>query len=130
MVWRLQIGGQIIHTIKYADELVLLAKEGNVLQDTIEKLIVIGRCYGMETNVEKTKVMSTARKPFPVKIMIGQIQPEDVESFKCLCRTSTNGGRRTCEIKCRIGMAKASFNKKKTPFTGTLDLKLRKNLVK
>ena len=50
-----KIGGQIIHTVKYAYELVLLAKEENVLQDMIDKLIEIGRCYGMELNVEKTK---------------------------------------------------------------------------
>jgi hypothetical protein len=52
---RLKIGGQIIHTVKYADDLVLLAKEEKVLQDMIDKLIEIGRCYGMEMNVEKTK---------------------------------------------------------------------------
>jgi len=39
-----QIGGQIIHTVKYADVLVLLAKEEKVLQDMIDKLIEIGRC--------------------------------------------------------------------------------------
>jgi hypothetical protein len=38
-----KINGQIIHTVKYADDLVLLAKEGKVLQDTIDKLIEIGR---------------------------------------------------------------------------------------
>jgi hypothetical protein len=50
-----KIGGQIIHTVKYANDLVLLAKEEKVLQDMIDKLIEIGRCYGMEINVEKTK---------------------------------------------------------------------------
>ena len=42
----------------------------------------------------------------------------------------TNDGRCTCEIKCRIAMAKAAFNKKMTPFTCTLHLKLRKKIVK
>jgi hypothetical protein len=41
-----------------------------------------------------------------------------------------NDGRGTCEIKSRIAMAKAAFNKKKALFTRTLDLKLRKKLVK
>ena len=50
-----KIGGQIIHTVKYADDLVLLAKEEKMLQDMIDKLTEIGRCYGMELNVEKTK---------------------------------------------------------------------------
>jgi len=65
-----KIGGQIIHTVKYADDLVVLAKEENVLQDMIDKLIEIGRCYGMEINVEKTKVMRISRQPFPVQIKI------------------------------------------------------------
>ena len=50
-----KIGGQIIHTVKYADDLVLLAKEENVLQKMIDKLIEIGGCYRMEMNVEKQK---------------------------------------------------------------------------
>jgi hypothetical protein len=48
-----KIGEQIIHSVKYADDLVLLAKEEKVLQDMIDKRIEIGRCYGMEMNVEK-----------------------------------------------------------------------------
>ena len=42
----------------------------------------------------------------------------------------TNDGRSTCEIKCGTAMAKAAFNKKSALFTSTLDLKLRKELVK
>jgi hypothetical protein len=44
-VWRLQdsrafkIVGQIIHTVKYADKPVLLAKEEKVLQDMTDNLI-------------------------------------------------------------------------------------------
>ena len=53
-----------------------------------------------------------------------------MESFKYLGSILTNDGRCTCEIKCKIAMAKAAFNKKKALFTGTLDLELRKKLVK
>ena len=67
-----KIRGQIIHTVKYADDLVLLAKEEKVLQDMIDKLIEIRRCYRMEMNVEKTKVMRISRQPSPVSIMIDQ----------------------------------------------------------
>jgi len=42
----------------------------------------------------------------------------------------TNDGRCTCEIKSGIVTAKAAFNKKRALVTGTLDLKLRKKLVK
>jgi hypothetical protein len=126
----LKIGGQIINTVKYADELVLLAKEEMVLQDMIDKLIEIGRCYGMEMNVEKTKVMRMSRPPFPVKLMIDQKQLENVEAFKYLGSMLTNDGRCTCEIKSRIAMAKAGFNKKRALFASKMDLELRKKLVK
>jgi hypothetical protein len=50
-----KIGGQIIQTVKYADVLVLMAKKETVLQGMIDKLVEIGRWYGMEMNVEKQK---------------------------------------------------------------------------
>jgi len=74
--------------------------------------------------------MRISRQPFPVKIMIDQKQLENVDSFKYLGSILTNDGRCTCEIKCRIAMAKAAFNKKRALFTSTLDLELRKKLVK
>ena len=48
-----QIGGKIICTMKYADDLVLLATGEIVAKGMIEKLIEIGRCYGIEMDVEK-----------------------------------------------------------------------------
>ena len=35
--WRLEIRGQIIQTVKYADDLLLIAKEETVLQGMIDK---------------------------------------------------------------------------------------------
>ena len=42
---------------------------------------------------------------------------ENVECYKYLGSMLTNDGRRTCEIKYRIAMAKAAFNKKEILFT-------------
>ena len=74
--------------------------------------------------------MRISRQPFPVNIMIDQKQLANEESFKYLDSMLTNDGRCTCEIKSRIAMAKASFNKTRALSTSTLDLKLRKKLVK
>ena len=125
-----KIGGQIIHNVKYTDDLLSLAKEEKVLQDLIDKLIEIERCYGMEMNVERTNLMRISRQPFLVKIMVDQKQLENVESFKYFGSILTNDGKCTCEIKCRITVAKAAFNEKRALFTGTLDLELRKRLLK
>jgi hypothetical protein len=50
-----KIDGQIIHTQKHTDDLVLVANEEKVQQDIIDKRIEIGGCYGMEINVGKEK---------------------------------------------------------------------------
>jgi len=41
---------------------VLLAKEETALQGIIDRLFGIGRCYGMEMNVEETKVMRISKQ--------------------------------------------------------------------
>ena len=53
--------------MKYADDLVLLAKEEKVLQDMVDKLIEIGRCCGMEMNVEKNKSNENFKTTVPSK---------------------------------------------------------------
>jgi hypothetical protein len=46
-----KVGGQIISTVRYADDLVLLAKEETVLQSMVNKITVVGRVYYREINV-------------------------------------------------------------------------------
>jgi hypothetical protein len=75
----------------------------------------------MEMNVEKTKVMRISRQPSPIQ-MIHQKQPENVKYFNYFGSMLTNDARCTHEIKSRIAMTKAAFNKKKTLFTSKLDL--------
>ena len=72
-------------------------------------------------NVEKTKEMRISRQPSTVTIMIDQKHLENVEC-KYLGSILANDRRCTCEIKSRIAMAKAAFNKKTSLFTGTFDL--------
>jgi hypothetical protein len=62
-------------------------------------------------DVEKTKVMRISRQPTPVTIKIDQKQLENVKCFTYLGSLLTDDGRCTCEIKSRIAMAKAAFNK-------------------
>jgi hypothetical protein len=51
----LKIGGQVIRTVKYAVDLVLLAREEKMLQGMIDRTTAIGRRYGMEMNVENLR---------------------------------------------------------------------------
>jgi hypothetical protein len=67
--------------VKFADKFVLLANAEMALQDMTDKLIEIGKCYGIEMNMEKTKLMKISRQPFPVKLMIEQKQMDNVYFF-------------------------------------------------
>jgi hypothetical protein len=41
-----------MRSVKYVEGIVLLAKEEAVLQGMIVRLMEIGKCYGMEMNLE------------------------------------------------------------------------------
>jgi hypothetical protein len=75
-------------------------------------------------------VVRSSREPSPVQIMTDQKQLENVEYSRYLGSMITNEARCTREIKSRIVMSKAAFNRNKTLFTSKLDLYLWKKLVK
>ena len=96
-----------IHTspVKYADDLVLLAKEETMLQ-------------GEKKN---PKLM---RQPSIIELIIDQKQLENVEYFN-FWGSVINYAKHTHETKSRMTMAKAAFNRKALP-TSKLSLNLRK----
>jgi len=51
---------------------VLLAKRETPLQGVTDGITEIGRCNGMEMNVEKTKAIRISQQPSPIHIMIDQ----------------------------------------------------------
>jgi len=75
-------------------------------------------------NVEKTKVTIISKQPSLIQIMTDQKQPNTVECFNRLGSIKC-----TREIKSRIAMAKAAFNKKAL-FTRKLGSNLRNILEK
>ena len=58
--------------MKCADDLVLLAKEEMLFHGMIQKLTETGICYGMEMDVEKTKVMRISRQSSILQTVIDQ----------------------------------------------------------
>jgi ABC-type polysaccharide/polyol phosphate transport system ATPase subunit len=107
--------------VRYADDLVLLAKEEIILQNMIDKLIVVERGFGMEINLVNTKTIRISRQPTPLQIKINNKPVENVVEFKYLDSMIKYDARCAQEIKARIAMAKAAFNRKKILFTRKLD---------
>jgi len=77
-------------------------------------------------NVKKTKTMRLSRQPSQLQIMIGQKQLENVKYLNYMGCIKINYATRTREIKSRIAMAKAAFNKETKLSINKLDLNLRK----
>ena len=76
-----------------ADDLVLLVKKETVLQSMFDRLTEIGRCCGMEMNVEKkTRVTRISIQLPPIQIVIYKT-PKNVEYFNFLCSMIANNVR-------------------------------------
>jgi hypothetical protein len=88
-----KVGGQIISTVIYADDLMLLAREETILQSMIDNLIEVGRGYDMEINVEETKTMRISRQRTPLQIKIDNKLVEKVEEFNYLGSMITNDAK-------------------------------------
>jgi hypothetical protein len=95
-----------------------MPEEAAVLQGMIERQFLIERLYGMEINVERTKVMRISRQPSPIQIVIDQ---KHLKNY--LGRVKTNDARCIREIESRTAMSKAAFNKKKILFYQQIGLK-------
>ena len=100
----------------------LIEGKESELQDMINRIIDVEIGYEMEINVDKTKVMRISRQTFPVHIMIDQKHLQNVEYLNYLCSMTTHDAKFTPEMKSRIALTKAAFNKKKTLFTNRVDL--------
>jgi hypothetical protein len=98
--------------VKYANYLVLLAKEETVTLGMIDTMNKIGRCYRRERDVEKTMVMGILRQPSPVSVINDQKQLANVGYFSYLRSIITNNARCMYEIKSRTVIAKQHSTKR------------------
>ena len=57
--------GQLIGTVRFTDEFVILGEEEAVLQGMFDRVIEVGRCCGMEVNVENTKGVGNVTAAIP-----------------------------------------------------------------
>jgi hypothetical protein len=108
----------------------ILAKEGMVLQGTLDRLTEIGRCNGIEKNMGKTKVVRISRQPSPLQTLTDQKQVENVEYFKHVGCMLTYDARCTCDTKSKTVTSKASFMKGKKTLHQYIGLKFKEETSK
>jgi len=108
----IKINGEPITTIRYADDTVILVNTIERLQSLINKIGDVGETQGLKINIGigKTKFMIFSRQPHngtTLKLNGSQIE---LSRFKYLGSICTEDLNPDCEIKCRIEIARATFN--------------------
>ena len=101
----IQINGDSLTNIRYADDTVLLEENEQELQEILEAVNQACKRYGMALNSKKTKAMIMGKgESGKIKIKLEVSELEQVHKYKYL-----GDGRCLEEIKCRIGQAKNGF---------------------
>ena len=125
----ININGQNINNICYADDTALMAESEEKLQEIVNEVKYHSSRGGLEMNVKKTKVMLITRKPEKtITIKVDSADLERVHQFKYLGTQITEDVRTETELKYRMNAAKAKFSSMNTILTSRqlkLPLKLR-----
>ena len=126
-----KVGGQLIKTIRFADDKAVTASSQRGLQQLMDNIDRVTKEYGMKINVKKTKVMCIARKTGgKVRIIIDGQKVEQVSQFRYLGSLISEDGYCEKDIRARIGMGKSAFLAKKILLTSNIGMELKKRIVK
>ncbi|RUS87138.1 hypothetical protein EGW08_005070 [Elysia chlorotica] len=129
----MNISGQNINNIRYADDTALVAETPEQLQALLDKVNEESENCGLAMNAKKTKVMVISRKDITPKINIniGNTVLEQVSTFIYLGQLISDDNRADQDIKRRIGIAKTSFNSLLNTFTSnSISMKTKLQLLK
>ena len=126
------IGGRPISNLRFADDIDLMGKSEDELQELTTRLEEAARAYGMEISAEKSKILVNSHNhlPPPIITMNGQIL-EDVKDFKYLGSFVSADGSSTKEIKTRIGIATSAMTRLATIWkSNTISFRVKVRLYK
>lgn len=128
-----KVNGEQIHSIRFADDIVLMTESERDLNDMLLCLDTTLTKYKLKINAKKTKAMVISKMKNNRKITI-QVRQEPVDQVNEFCYLGsliTRDNKSTKEIKKRIEMAKQAFEKKRTLLTNkNLSITSRKKFIK
>ncbi|KAH1011116.1 hypothetical protein HUJ04_000552 [Dendroctonus ponderosae] len=121
-----QIDGEYVNTIWYADDTVILSDKLEDLQHLLNCVSAEGQEMGLNININKTNFMVFSRQPHPdAALQMDTKNIHRVARFKYLGCYITEHLDPDREIGCRIETARTTFQKMKPLFSNdNLNLKL------
>ena len=106
----IKINGEMLNHLRFADDIVLIGKDGNEIQSMINELNEESCKLGMKINMKKTKVMYNS-KAAKTRVQIGTHEVEEVDDYVYLGQLVTMKNDKTDEIKRRISAGWGAFSK-------------------
>ena len=126
----INVGGKLVKSVRFADDQAMVASTEEGLQSIMDCVNRVNDRYGMKINIKKTKVMKIGRQHGLANIEVNGQRLEQVNHFKYLGSLIAEDGYCEKEIRARVAMAKATFEKHNSLLTGCLSLQLKKRLVR
>lgn len=125
-------GGQII---AYADDVVLITKRREIMEEMVQEIVTEGEKVGLKLNANKTKIMRYGKQTQGEKIKIGGIEFEEVDKYKYLGVMITNKGDREAEIKEKLFATNKAYHMhkkllKSKLLTRTTKMKIYNTIIK
>ena len=114
--WGVSVRGKRLSDLRYADDTAHMAESETELQRILNRVKEIGKEFGINMNVNKTKTMVVSKKdviPQAQMHIHGQLI-EQVLRFTYLGQLITEEGKCEEEIKRLKGQARTAFNNMKT----------------
>ena len=126
----ININGQNITNIRYADDTIILAESEQQLQHMIDKLDATCEHYGMAMNAKKTKTMIVEKTPEKqCEVNVKGQRLTQVKQYKYLGTTIEHTGQFKTEVAQRINQAKIAFWKKATILKSNISMKTRIRII-
>jgi exonuclease III len=109
----LDLCGRLVNNLRFADDINLMSETTNGLQELTDQVSRQGERLGLVINSDKTKVMTISKEPqdLGLQITVKGNKLEQVKEFVYLGGQISQDGRCESDIKRRIGLTWAVFNK-------------------
>ena len=107
----LTLCGRLVNNLRFADDINLMETSPDDLQAVTDHVNQQAARLGLVINIDKTKVMAVGDEHTKLHIQINGKELEQVKEFVYLGCVVSDDGRSIADIRRRIGLTYAAFNK-------------------
>ena len=107
----IKVNGRILNNLRYADDIVLMAKSEEGLQAILSAVNTVSKSHGLFMNVKKTKTMLISKNHEVQNISCDGKEVQQVSQFKYLGAIITEEADCKTEVNSRLGQGRGVIKK-------------------